>query len=208
MASAHSLSVRESVIGLRLEGYNMREISRELSISYGSVRDFCHRMSPCCGESCADSSLVTSPCDLLPRYSHCGLQQKAYSLVVIETSLSLKRLHPLWGAARILISLATELSQMVDLGTADATDIEKLPSDRTLDRWFRENNLSKPPRRSGEPTIGRARKVHNIWEVDAKEHLRLQDGQSACYLTMVDEKSGAWLASPVFPLWTHQSSTH
>lgn len=34
--------------------------------------------------------------------------------------------------------------------------------------------------------------------MDAKENLTLVDGNPACYLTITDEKSGAWLASLVF----------
>ncbi|MVM42152.1 hypothetical protein GO730_38195 [Spirosoma sp. HMF3257] len=48
--------------------------------------------------------------------------------------------------------------------------------------------------------IGRATAVHNIWQVDAKEQLKLANGQPACYLTITEEYSGAWLDSLVFPL--------
>lgn len=190
MASAHSLLVREKILDFRLAGYNMREISKVLSISYGSVRELCKRSAVCSGS--ADKSV------LLPRYHLCGPQKKEYSLEVIEQSLALKRLHPLWGAGRI--SLALNRSCASAAATSPSVNSEKQPAIRSLGRWFRENNLIKPPRQTGEPTIGRAKAVHNIWEVDAKEQLTLQDGQAACYLTMVDEKSGAWLASPVFPL--------
>ena len=50
-----------------------------------------------------------------------------------------------------------------------------------------------------EPSIGKSRAVHNIWQVDAKEQLILQDGQVACYLTFTDEHSGIWLGSVMFP---------
>lgn len=67
--------------------------------------------------------------------------------------------------------------------------------------------MIKPRQQKAEPTIGTAKAVHNIWQVDAKEQLTLLDGQVACYLTIVDEKSGAALASPVFPLCSNQSSS-
>ena len=41
-------------------------------------------------------------------------------------------------------------------------------------------------------------KVHECWQIDAKENLCLLDGSKACYLTMVDKKSGAVLATPCF----------
>ena len=73
------------------------------------------------------------------------------------------------------------------------------PCIRTLQRWYRKEGLIRPNRQTAEPSIGKSRAVHNIWQVDAKENLVLADGTAACYLTMVDEKSGAWLAAPVFP---------
>ena len=45
---------------------------------------------------------------------------------------------------------------------------------------------------SDEPSIGRSLAPHNIWEVDAKERFTLEDGSPACYLTITDEKTGAW----------------
>jgi hypothetical protein len=92
------------------------------------------------------------------------------------------------------------LALETEMGSKENEGGQNIPSIRTLERWYRENNLVKPKRQTGEPSIGRARAVHNIWEVDAKEQLELLDGQAACYLTIVDEKSGAWLASPVFSL--------
>lgn len=41
-------------------------------------------------------------------------------------------------------------------------------------------------------------KVHECWQIDAKENLCLLDGSKACYLTMVDKKSGAVLVTPCF----------
>jgi hypothetical protein len=49
-----------------------------------------------------------------------------------------------------------------------------------------------------ERSIGKSLAVHNIWQVDAKENLCTQDGQVACYLTLSDEKSGAWLSAVAF----------
>jgi hypothetical protein len=188
MSIAHSMTVRESIVSQRKSGYSMLEISKNLSISYNSVRTLCQRYASC---EQSESGIKAA---LLPQYGQCGPQDKAYSIAIIESALSLKRLHPRWGAPRLRLALETEM------GSKDSEGGQKIPSIRTLERWYRENNLVKPKRQTGEPHIGRARAVHNIWEVDAKEQLELLDGQSACYLTMVDEKSGAWLASPVFPL--------
>jgi hypothetical protein len=67
--------------------------------------------------------------------------------------------------------------------------------------------LTKPSSKTNRAMIGKSTAVHNIWQVDAKENLCLADGQAACYLTIVDEKSEAWLTSLVFPLWAYLPST-
>ena len=208
MAQAHDILVRESVLLYRKRGYTMRATSDLMNISYDSVRTVCQRYAAC------DPSEEGHKSALLPRYDKCGPQEKYYSLSIVEAALALKRLHPRWGAPRLHLALVTEFSAKSTGNTenaehAEITEIteitEKLPSIRTLERWFREYNLVRPKRQTGEPSIGRARAVHNIWEVDAKEQLELLDGQAACYLTMVDEKSGAWLASPVFTQHRHNT---
>ena len=64
--------------------------------------------------------------------------------------------------------------------------------------------MNKPRQRKGHLYMGAALAVHNIWQVDAKEQFTLSAGQAANYLTIVDEKSGGWLESPLFP---HQIAT-
>jgi hypothetical protein len=62
-----------------------------------------------------------------------------------------------------------------------------------------KKNLTKPRQQPAQPPIGTSTAVHNIWQVDAKEHLQTLDGKAACYLTLTDEKSGAWLGATAFP---------
>jgi len=59
--------------------------------------------------------------------------------------------------------------------------------------------MTEPRELHLHPHIGRATKVHNIWQVDAKERLQLQDGSHACYLTITDEHTGSWLCAIAFP---------
>jgi hypothetical protein len=182
MGQAHSLAQRETIICQHQTGMSMAEVSETLNVSYDSVREICKRYR----ESLLSGSDLKSV--LTPHYSNCGPKREKWSSDVVDVVLLLKTEHPLWGAPRLMVDLERQM-----LGQA-------LPSIRTVERWFRKNNLGKPPRQTGEAAIGRSRGVHNIWEVDAKENLVLLDGQEACYLTTVDEKSGALLASPVFPL--------
>ncbi len=182
MGQAYSLAKREAIISQRQTGISMTEISETLKVSYSSVRELCKRYSKSPKTEAGLKSVLT------PHYSNCGPQTEKWSPEVVDAVLLLKTEHLRWGAPRLLVDLECQMPN------------SPLPSIRTVERWFRKNNLGKPPRQTREPAIGRARGVHNIWEVDAKENLVLLDGQEACYLTTVDEKSGALLASPVFPL--------
>lgn len=182
MGQAYSLATRDAIISHRQAGISMTEISETLKVSYGSVRELCKRYS----ESPKTEAGLKSA--LTPRYSNCGTKREKWSPDIVDAVLLLKTEHSRWGAPRLLVELERQMPN------------QALPTIRTVERWFRKNNLGKPPRQTREPAIGRSRGVHNIWEVDAKENLTLLDGQEACYLTTVDEKSGALLASPVFPL--------
>src|SRR5262249_3494228 len=46
---------------------------------------------------------------------------------------------------------------------------------------------------------GRAAAPHDTWQMDAVEQLRTADGQGACWLRLVDEYTGAFLGTTVFP---------
>ena len=74
-----------------------------------------------------------------------------------------------------------------------------LPAERTLQRWFRAQGLGKT--KSGFPVVppAWADQVHDVWQIDAKEQLQLPTGEKACYLSIVDEKSGCLLKAVVFP---------
>jgi hypothetical protein len=81
-----------------------------------------------------------------------------------------------------------------------ATDQQNLPSERTLQRWFRQQGQpsSLPGRRPAAET-GRAIHPHQSWQMDAVEQLRLGSKQGVCWLRFVDEYSGAFLSTTVFP---------
>ena len=114
------------------------------------------------------------------------MKRDAIKQDIYETALSLRSQHELWGRDRIHVEL-------VDKYGSDA------PNVRSLQRWYRKERYSEPKMCHNEPSIGKSRAVHNIWQVDAKEQLILQDGQVACYLTFTDEHSGIWLGSVMFP---------
>lgn len=174
MGQATSLVLRERIQTLRNQGSTLQSISEELAVPYGTVKHLCRRFR----------QLGTS--GLAPDYANCGRRALACGAGHKAAALQQRAAHPLWGAPRIHV-------EMQQAG-------EHPPCIRTLQKWFRQAGVHRRRRSGSAPIIGRARAIHNIWEVDAKEHLVLGDGTLGCYLTMGDEKSGAWLEAPVFPL--------
>jgi hypothetical protein len=174
MGTATGLAYRERIIALRTAGYTLQAISQELGLTYSNVRDICHRYRR------------AGAVGLTNQYARCGPSTRRCSPVVYRAALWLKRLHPRWGSPRLQAGLKTHYQ-------------EQTPSIRSLNRWSRQSNLIKPRSKVATPSVGASGAVHNIWQVDAKEHLSLSQGQVGCYLTVTDEKSGAWLASLVFP---------
>lgn len=184
MGKATDMASRQGIIRLKEEGKTLFEISQELSLPYPTVRNLwqAYRTNP-------QKGLATD-------YSNCGKHPKTRQDLTYRAALWLKHLHPQWGTPKIHLALCERYG---------GKNVEHI---RTLQRWYRDANLIKPRQQMAEPKIGDSRAVHNIWQADAKERLTLLDGQQACYLTIVDEKSGAALEAAVFPLRSNMSSPH
>ena len=113
-------------------------------------------------------------------YSRCGRppsDQRIY-----RGARYLKYRHRSWGAPLIATLLKERYGTCVSV--------------RTLQRWFKAAKLTTLRKR--EPVIdhSKACEVHQIWQVDAKERLP----SKASYLSIIDERSGAFLEACVFPL--------
>lgn len=182
MGQATNLALRERIYELRQQGEGIKRISEQLQVPFGTTKKLCRRFRE------------KGAAGLSPDYSNCGTKTAERHAQHREAAIRQRELHPKWGAPRIRVAL-----QLAGPGTS-------LPCVRTLQKWYRASGLCPPRRQSGEPGIGRSRAAHNIWEVDAKENLLLPDGSPACYLTIGDEKTGAWLEAVVFPPPENQSS--
>jgi len=179
MGQATSLLHREQILALQSLGTAPKTISEQLSLPYGTVKHLCRNF-----KSCASDGVV-------PKYANCGRKVALSKERAKSRALELRQQHPKWGAPRIRVELQL---------CGDFSGHEELVSVRTLQRLFRKKGFSPARAQSGQPAVGRSLAPHNIWEVDAKERFRLSDGTPACYLTIADEKTGAWLEAPVFPL--------
>jgi hypothetical protein len=107
---------------------------------------------------------------------------------VHQQALGLREAHPGWGAGLIRLALAEHFA------------VEDLPSERTLQRWFRRGGVGR--KRSDTPPrlrVQQGQAAHEGWAMDARERMRLGDGSSASWLTITDEASGAILSVTLFP---------
>jgi hypothetical protein len=106
---------------------------------------------------------------------------------MVEWVLSLRQLHPGWGAGMLQVQLARKFPGA------------PLPCPRTLQRWLADAQLAPAPAgRRREPRL-RAGCPHEVWEVDACDQLALATGQLVSWLRLTDEYSGAVLLTAVFP---------
>jgi transposase len=175
MPRAVALPIREQIITLHQQGIRLTTIAQQLGLSYHTVRQCWQRF---CHEGVAGLS---------PHYAHCGPKKRRFEAGVVEAALTLKRDHPRWGAGLIRVELQPQFPNL------------PLPSARSLQRWFVAAGLQ--PLRSKRPVCvsPRARQVHEVWELDAKERMRLAEGTGTSVLSVTDEASGAWLDALVFP---------
>jgi Helix-turn-helix domain len=123
-----------------------------------------------------------------PASDRCGAATPRPAESLGQAAVALRRDHPTWGAGLIRVILGHRL-----LG-------DPLPSVRALQRWFRRADLAPAPvGRRPAADARRARRPHEVWQMDAAELVKLRSGQLVCWLRIVDECSGAVLWTAVFP---------
>jgi hypothetical protein len=176
MSRAIAVPIRQQMVELHLAGQSYAAIARQLQQSSASVRQICRRYRP--GEASC----------LQPHYENCGRHGQRSEVRIWRAAVYLKRRHRHWGAGYIQVLLRQRWPEA------------KLPTVRTMQRWFRAAQVALPV--AVRPTAPRARaaQVHQCWQVDAISHQPLRDGSFACWLSVTDEASGALLASSAFPL--------
>jgi len=132
---------------------------------------------------------------LAPDYPCCGQHQPGRTpQTLVEQFCQVRRDHARWGSEMI----RTELKGQH--GT--------LPCGRTIRRHLSGAGLAPAPAgrpRLDSPRLPRAERPHQRWQIDASEGLLLKSKQRACWLRVVDECSGAFLQTLVFPFarWEH-----
>jgi hypothetical protein len=159
---------------MREQGESFRSIATHLKRDYETIRNVYHR--------------YVQSGQLEPAYAKCRHEGVRKNEAVYERALQLKQEHPRWGAGLIWVELAE--------GFAEA----ELPSQRTLQRWFRRGGVQNAvPERRPRSFAARGKQAHEVWAMDAKEQVALGDGTFVSWLTVTDEGSGAILGAFLFP---------
>jgi transposase len=173
MPAPTAMEIRREIVKRHQDGDTLKIISQDLNVPYETVRKIWRHWRRF-GK-------------LTANYEQAKQRGTRRYQSVYEEAIEMKREHPKWGAQ--LIRLTLEKSH------------ERLPSVRTLQRWFRAAGVSNSAKiqRSRLEVVRRGQQVHQVWAVDAKERMKLADESSACWLVVTDEASGAILGGEVFP---------
>jgi transposase len=122
-----------------------------------------------------------------PDYRHEPLPHLNQVRGVEQTALALRREHARWGAPLIRVMLGHRFAA------------RRVPSTRTLQRWFAHAGLSPAPKgRHPSEDRRRAERPHAVWQMDGCEQLAMANRQQVCWLRVVDEYTGAVLLTVVF----------
>jgi transposase len=177
MGRAISVPQRQVIFQRAGLGHEARAIAADLGLNPETVRKLIARFRK------AGAAAIA------PDYSRCGANQtRRADADLIGAAMTMRREHPTWGAGIIRVILAERHP-----GRA-------LPSERTIPRAFVRAGLNPAPagRRRGGPGA-RAERPHETWQVDAADPMKLAGTGQASWLRIVDECSGAVLATAVFP---------
>jgi len=115
---------------------------------------------------------------------------------IAEVALTLKKAHPRWGGKRVL----------VELKAVPSLEGLRLPGSSRLADFFLEKCPDcVAPRQSH---FGRLRRgpaatcVHELWQLDSQEGVRLNNGEIATICSVRDPVGGAMIASRAFSVGT------
>ena len=186
MPSSIPMAIRQSILERYQGGESITSLSRHFGVSRGSIYSFIKRKTS------------EGEVGLRPKYGNCGKRRPAKDVFIYRAVRCLRTWHPSWGSEKIRAEM---LHMRPDL---------LLPHYRTFTRWFHWNNQIGLRIKSNLPqtTTRQAKHVHEGWQIDAKEEMRIADGSKNCWLNITDEYSGMVIDPPVFPLEENLRSTH
>ena len=184
-----SLAEREQIYQGKLVGKTLAEIAAEVKCSPWCVRKWWRRIrqaGPAKG--------------LAPRKR--GRRQRGslstFEPEVVRAALELKQKHRRWGPDRVLIKLAAEpkLTGKALPSRSRLTLFYQQQCPECVGAWQRARPTAKP---CPPP---RATAVHEVWQVDAQEGIKLADGEVATVCNIRDPYGAAMIASLAFSVKT------
>lgn len=168
------LVVRQAIFQRWQKGVPVSTLAEEMDLSERTVRNLVRRF------------VQRGQQGLSADYARCATKAAPKSGVAFQRAMQMRQEHPSWGAGLIRVLLTEELKAS--------------PSERTLQRWLRQTKQTPaPPGRRPSSDAYRARRPHEVWQMDAAEQMVLAGGQGVSWLRLVDECSGAVLQTAVFP---------
>lgn len=174
MPASIPLPVRRTILRRWQKGDSVAKLAADLHLSERTVRNLVRRFA-----QLGDAGLA-------PDYARCSTKKVPADSVPFQKAIEMRQLHPRWGGGLIRVML-------------HEADVP-CPSVRTLQRWFQGGKLAPaPPGRRAASEKRRACVPHETWQMDAVDQLRLGSGEKVSWLRLVDECSGAVLATVIFP---------
>jgi hypothetical protein len=176
MPRALPLPLRQLVIQRCQDGHDPITVAHDLGLKPDTVRRLVRRLRSAGPEAIA------------PGYRRCGSSQPTADPVLIAHAVDLRRQHPDWGAGFLQVRLLEMFPE------------QTTPCVRTLQRHLARAGLNPaPPGRRQDAPPRRATHAHEVWQLDAAEQVALGSGEWVSWARVVDEASGAVLATAVFP---------
>lgn len=182
MGSATPMAIRQRLIAQYEQGQSVSWLAEHFQISRGTIYSLIHRYK------------ARGPAGLRPLYSNCGKRRPDAEDFIFRAVRCMRCWHPNWGADKIHAELLRMRPQL------------KLPSIRTFYRWFRWNEQTQLSSKVPEAPRQWAKHLHEGWQIDAKEKMRIAGGSKHCWLNIIDEHSGTVIDPPVFPLQGYKRS--
>lgn len=134
MPAAIAVPIRQQMVELEAQGKSHREIAQQLAYSRHSVRRICQRYRQ-------EQTLV-------PRTDRCGQVGVRFERLIWRSAIYLKRRHPTWGGGIIRVQLQQRWPN------------RSMPTERTLQRWFRATGVGSPAPAAPRRRRPRALQVH------------------------------------------------
>lgn len=171
-----TVAQREAIYQGKLNGQTLKQIARAVGCSYEVARKWWR-----VGRRHGLEGLRHVR---TPRAAHTPL--RSFDARIAQRALELKRQHPRRGPTRILQDLAKE----------ESLRSLRLPKRSSLAAYFHQVCPELIAKRQARQLLPRpAHEVHDIWQIDSKENLRLQDGTIATVFDVREPVACVWLGN-------------